>query len=409
MKHGMEKPSTVNSPSITPRDAKNCRLVIHHHHLAYADQQGGLWLSANIGRWVDALADNFGEVGLLLYQNEQRLPQQDTLIARENVKLHSLGTRKTIQQRILRRNSVSQVCAKASQQADFLLVRGITPHQRAIWQATPIQRKAFLLVGSLQSSNRIHFTIPELFAWCLEKYRIHELKQITQNGALMMANSPALVDEVKQVYGVQATFVPTNSIRKNEFIPIEIKPVFAPWKLLYCGRLDLKKGLRELFLALHLLQKRGYTCQLDILAGHQEPAYSQLLALSGELGLNESIRWHGLVPYGPELFGYYRQAHAFVLPTYSEGFPKVFWEAAGNCCPVITTSTGGIPSMLTHNQQAILIAPKDAEAIVGAVISLFSNESLRQQLIEKAYHYAMDFTVEACAQKLAHVLMAGWN
>lgn len=96
-------------------------LLIHHHHVAFIDEDGVIWLSSVIGRWVDALSDCLGEVILLFYQSEQRLPQQDTPVARKNVRLYSLGARRTVGNRIFRQNRLRQVCNEAGRTAVGLI------------------------------------------------------------------------------------------------------------------------------------------------------------------------------------------------------------------------------------------------------------------------------------------------
>jgi len=386
------------------------RLLIHHHHLAYLDKDGVIWLFADIGRWAEALADHFGEVGLLLYQSEHKLPQQDTPIARGNVRLYSLGARGTVWKRIFRRNRLRQVCAAAGKNADILLIRGITPHQFPVWRFTPAARKAFLLMESPSlRTKHIPISPGNLLALFLGYYRLNELRQIANSGTLLLANSPAVVSEIEQTLNRRAIFAPTTSIRRSEFSTLQVRPVLNEWKLLYCGRLDHKKGLRELIRALALLSLQGQPCRLDVAGAMIDPVYSELLQLANALGVGHLITWHGFVPFGSELFAFYQRADVFVLPTYSEGFPFVFWEAAANCCPVITTSVGGIPGLLVHEKHALLIPPRDVDAIVMAVKRLLSDDPLRRNLVEQAYLYALDFSVEACARRMADILSKEWS
>jgi glycosyltransferase involved in cell wall biosynthesis len=385
-------------------------ILIHHHHQAYVDQDGVIWLTSVIGRWVDALANYFGEVRLLLYQGDQRLPQQDTALVSENVKLYSLGPRIQVWKRIFRKRIFQRVCAEASRGADILLIRGFTPHQYNIWRATNVPHKAFLLVGSL-NSNKPSIPLHPLDAllFILRYLRLKELRRMVKESALLMANSPILVSEFEKILGINAHFVPTNSIRKSEFAPLRVRPISDPIRLLYCGRLDLRKGLHELFQTVAILNQQGQPCQLDIVGATLEPVYSELLQLAHGLSIKDLISWRGFIPYGPDLFEFYRQADVFVLPSYSEGFPHAIWEAAANCCPVITTSVGGIPALLENEEQALLIPPKDVDSLVLAVQRLLSNDALRGRLVEQAYRYALAFTVEVCAQKLVDTLSQEWN
>ena len=374
------------------------------------DEAGVIWLSSVIGRWVNALAEHLDEVGLLLYESQQRLPHLDTPVVKRNIRLYSLGERKTVGKRLFRRSALRQVCEQAGKLADVLLVRGITPHQYRIWRFTSSKRKAFLLVGSLKSSiNKAPCSLMETILFFLNSLRMKELRKIASKETLMLANSPKLVSDIENVFNCKSYFVPTNSIRKSEFVPLHIRPVSNPCRLLYCGRLDYKKGLRELIQALALLNHQGHHCRLDVVGPVFEPVYSKLLEMTDELGISTLINWHGLVPYGPGLFEFYQRADIFILPSYSEGFPHVIWEAMANSCPVISTSVGGIPALLGHQEHALLIQPKDVDAIVTAVKRLISETELRRLLVERAYGYALNFTVEACARKLADVLSQEWK
>ena len=64
--------------------------------------------------------------------------------------------------------------------------------------------------------------------------------------------------------------------------------------------------------------------------------------------LTDIIFFHGRDKYGAPLFNFYRKSDIFIHPTYHEGFPRVLWEAAVNCSPIVTTSVGGIPNLLQN-------------------------------------------------------------
>ena len=386
------------------------RLLVHHHDIAYVDAEGIPWLTAGIGRWVSALADYFQEVGLLVYQSTKPLPRQDTPLNKKNVCLYSLGAPGHYWDHIPRMRRLRRVCQQVGQHMDGLLIRGVTPRQYSVWRFTPVSKKAFLLVGSLGSNLLRLDRFPiGIFLAVMARNCLSELRKMADHDTLLMANSPILVSEIDTLLEKKAYFVPTNSLQRDEFAPFQVRAVTDPWKLLYCGRLDLKKGLRELFQAVAILKDQGQLCQVDMVAQTKEPIYSQLVDLAKQLQITDQICWHGLVPYGAELFKFYQRAETLILPTYTEGFPRVIWEAAANCCPVITTAVGGIPALWEHEKHGLLIPPKDADAIVSAIRRIFLEDTLRHRLIEQAYQHALDFTVEACARKLTDTLSEEWN
>jgi len=386
---------------------KDIRILIHHHAVAYQGASKAIYLPSFIGRWINALSDHMMHIGLLLHESETLRPEQDDVIQAKNVSLWSLGAPGKTWDRMQRINRLRKVCAQAAQQADGLLVRGVTPRQMNVWDATPLHNRAFLLVGSMLETKPItRLTFWGIYQSLMWRWRRVEVLQMARQGFLL-ANSPHLVNELARL-NRPATFVPTNSIRLDEFAPFYVREVAQPLKILFCGRVVPEKGIRELIHAmakLNLIQP----CVLDVV-GPVEPSFRLVLdELTKELGIHDSVKWHGRIPYGEALFSFYRQADVFLLPTYYEGFPHVIWEAAANCCPVITTSVGGIPALLTHEKQALLIPPKDIEAIVISVKRLFSETTLRENIVKQAYHHAQAFTVEACARKLASVLSQEWK
>ena len=389
-----------------PEDFK---LLIHHHDVAYVAKPGEIWLTAGIGRWVSALSAHFKEIGLLLHTSARPLPRQDTPVTKENVRLYSLGPPGHYWDRLPRMRRIRQACRQAGSQADGLLIRGLTPRQYTVWQHTPVPRKAFLLIRSPRQSRITDLSLMTILSEVINKYREHEFSRIAKNDTLLMVNSPVHLPAIEKISGKKAHFVPTNTIRAAEFAPLQVRPISVPLKLLYVGRLHLLKGLRELFQAISILQQQGYPCVLDLVAAQEEPVYAQLRALAGQLGITGHINWRGYVPFGPELFDFYQAADVFVLPTYTEGFPRVLWEAAASCCPMVTTSVGGIPSLLAHETHALLIPPKDVQAIVISVKRLLSDSLLRRELVEQAYRHALEFSVEACAKKLALTLSGEWS
>jgi glycosyltransferase involved in cell wall biosynthesis len=385
------------------------RLLIHHHAVAYVDETGELWLTAGIARWVMALAPHFQSIGLLLPQSDRRSSKQDTLITAPNVVLHSLGGKGGYWDRFTRMRRIQQVCQRAGAEADGLLIRGLTPRQYAVWRHTPVPSKAFLLVRSPQQRRMIRFAFAEIFSEFVNWFRERDFARIARGDTLLMANSPLYLPELEARFGKPAHFVPTNTIREMEFAPLAARPLNDPLRLLYVGRLHLLKGLRELLTAAALLQKQGQPCIVNIVAGLEEPVYTELRKLAEDLGIAEQVQWRGYVPFGPDLMAFYREADIFMLPSYTEGFPRVLWEAAANSCPVIATAVGGIPALFASEEQALLVPPQDVDALVTAVNRLIHDEPLRRRLIANAYQKALAYTVEACAQKLAALLAEEWT
>jgi glycosyltransferase involved in cell wall biosynthesis len=90
----------------------------------------------------------------------------------------------------------------------------------------------------------------------------------------------------------------------------------------------------------------------------------------------------------------YRNADIFVLPSHTEGFPKVILEAMANGCPVVSTRVGGIPYTLRSEYDSILISPHDPVALAVAVERLVKDQDLYNRIGLNAYHTIQELTYE---------------
>ncbi len=88
-----------------------------------------------------------------------------------------------------------------------------------------------------------------------------------------------------------------------------------------------------------------------------------LEALVAELGLTDQVRFFGAHPQASRLF---RAFDAFVLSSRSEGTPITLLEAMSAGVPVVATSVGGIPDVLT-TREALLVPPEDPAALGAAL------------------------------------------
>lgn len=385
------------------------RLLFHHHDLAYQDADGQLWMSAGIGRWVSALAAHFQEIGLLVHVSASRAPRQDAPITAPNVRLVSLGPPATARSFVARARRIRQACRQAGEHYDGLLIRGLTPRQYPVWRQTPVRHKAFLLVRSPAQDRFTHFSPGVLVSAFVNAVREYEFRRIARNETLMLANSPVHLPEIEHIAGRPAFFVPTNTLRSAEVAEFHLREPGQPVRLMFCGRLSHLKGLRELFQAAALLQQQGIPLQLELVGTGEPAALAEFRNLGQQLGLSGDITWRGQLPFGPDLLAAYRLADVFILPTYTEGFPRVLWEAASQCCPIISTTVGGIPALMQHNEHALLVPPRDAPAIAQAVRTLLSQPGLRRAIITNAYRLVQEYTVESCAQRMATTLASQWS
>jgi glycosyltransferase involved in cell wall biosynthesis len=138
--------------------------------------------------------------------------------------------------------------------------------------------------------------------------------------------------------------------------------------IVYVGRLDLAKGLRELVAAVAALAKRrpGIRCYIV----GDGPARATLLEDIAAQRAQDHIRLMPAVgSHGVALW--MAAANLVTLPSYREGCPNVVIEALASGRPVVATNVGGIPELMDATDGALVPAREAAplEAALEQVLS----------------------------------------
>ncbi|PWV63353.1 glycosyltransferase family 4 protein [Plasticicumulans acidivorans] len=101
------------------------------------------------------------------------------------------------------------------------------------------------------------------------------------------------------------------------------------------------------------------------------------------------------------LIGYYQKAMGFVFPSLYEGFGLPILEAMASGCPVITSDVTACPEVA--GDAALIVSPRDEDALFEAMHSIFMDQALRSTLINKGIQQAAKFSWRESARKHADV------
>jgi len=78
---------------------------------------------------------------------------------------------------------------------------------------------------------------------------------------------------------------------------------------------------------------------------------------------------------------YYNAADVFVVPSvWQEPLGKVVLEALACEKPVVATRVGGIPEMISHGKDGLLVSPNDANALSEAILLVFNDAEFAESL-----------------------------
>jgi glycosyltransferase involved in cell wall biosynthesis len=179
---------------------------------------------------------------------------------------------------------------------------------------------------------------------------------------------PARSSHVRVVY---------NGVDLKSFRP---DPTVArePELILSAGRLVPKKGFADLLDACRLLREHGRSFRCRIIG--EGPLRAELEAQAADLG--DVVEFAGARTQ-EELAQEYQRAAVFVLAATvppdgnTDALPTVLLEAMASGCPVVSTRVAGIPEIVDHEENGLLVEPGAAPALSAAIERLLADPQLR--------------------------------
>ena len=86
-----------------------------------------------------------------------------------------------------------------------------------------------------------------------------------------------------------------------------------------------------------------------------------------------------------DIHAYYANADIYVQASTIDNMPLSLLESFASGLPVVSTDVGGVPSMLRHGVDGLLVADNDADALADQVLQLLNDPALARRLAESAY------------------------
>jgi glycosyltransferase involved in cell wall biosynthesis len=94
----------------------------------------------------------------------------------------------------------------------------------------------------------------------------------------------------------------------------------------------------------------------------------------------------------------------FVLPSYAEGMPMALLEAMSWGLPVIATPVGGIPQVVDHNVNGLLVGAGDTDGLAAQIECLLADPALRERLGASARaRIETDFSLRDALERLTAI------
>lgn len=261
--------------------------------------------------------------------------------------------------------------------------------------------------SSCPTAITVHDTLFESHPQFFSKLFALRCKVLVRRGArqssLVCTVSDFSAAEIERYYGVPSEHIITtaNGVnlsrfalslgRSEEFDRLNLAPQSY---LLTVGRLEPRKNHLALLNSFaNLPQPRPKL----VIVGQKdfgfEPIYETIRAknLQDDVLILNSVT-DELLP------ALYRNALAFVFPSWAEGFGMPLLEAMASGVPVITSSTTALAEVASG--AALMINPADPDSITQAMQSVLSQPELRAKLVETGLDRARQYSWDSSAAKL---------
>lgn len=268
-----------------------------------------------------------------------------------------------------------------------------------------LHRRTVLTVHDL-----IFKRLPQTHTWKNRAFLSVGMPLFLQRADAVIAVSTQTKRDLEDIYGVAAhrvTVIPEGV--EKRFRPVapddpdcrNIQKKHGPYFLMV-GTLEPRKNHAAVLQALALLRTQGHNLKL-VVAGGQGWKFSPVQDLVTELGLQTQVEFTGFVP--EELLpAYYSQATALLQPSLYEGFGFPVLEAMACGTPVVISNRSCLPELA--GPCALVASPDDISAWGDAMLRLWQQPALRDDLRAKGLRHVRQFTWAETSRQTADLYLS---
>lgn len=228
----------------------------------------------------------------------------------------------------------------------------------------------------------------------------YQFQKFILSSTLLSKNMQVLVYGAwkNQSKNIKSFFTATYS--EDEKTAVIAKSLNGKIELLFVGSLTAgKQPLVAVQITQHLLAMH-FDVALSIYGeGSEKENLVQYIAthkLAGIVSLNGTINREVMKKV-------YQMSHFLILPSKSEGWPKVIAEAMFWGCLPIATPISCVPNMLDYGRRGILLS-NSMEHDSALIQEMLNNQALYDLKIKEALHWSRNFTIDKFDQEVKKIL-----
>jgi glycosyltransferase involved in cell wall biosynthesis len=148
------------------------------------------------------------------------------------------------------------------------------------------------------------------------------------------------------------------------------KKLEPPYKFLFVGRVESAKGIDTILEVAAQLQQMNVAYSIDIVG--DGPEREKFVEKAIRLNILSRLNFCGWQPK-TNLGQFYSKAHFILLPSESEGWPKVLSEAMAYGVVPLANSISSIPQILDETGAGFAIVDNKSEHYVKKILHLIEN------------------------------------
>jgi phosphatidylinositol alpha-1,6-mannosyltransferase len=199
------------------------------------------------------------------------------------------------------------------------------------------------------------------------------------------------------------TLTPEELVRGREAAD---KALTTPARLLFVGRLDRAKGANRAVEIVNRLHDRGRDVVLDVVG--DGPELGAMREAAERHGLDGLVTFHGWLSRSA-LEPLYGAAHLLLLPSDSEGFPKVLSEAMAFGVVPVAGAVSSIPQALAELGTGRAVDPADVAGFADAVEHYLDDPAAWSEASANGVDGAEVFAYDGYLRDVTAMAEDAWN
>jgi glycosyltransferase involved in cell wall biosynthesis len=172
-----------------------------------------------------------------------------------------------------------------------------------------------------------------------------------------------------------------------------------PLRLVYCGRLEARKGVHESIDALHQARSQGARATLDIIGDGVERAALERRAR--ELGITDAVRFLGMRAYGPQLLADLADYDALFFTPSAEDTPRMIFDGYAAGLPLLGYGIEYVRERELEDGAARSVQLRTPSAAAALLCALDRDRSELVGLTQRAHQAALFHAADAWYERRA--------